>query len=235
MNKLIVGNEDDISDIIVTEDMYIRINLNGTSKIINIDIMDNQNLKVFETDRDTSNKITYNIRAGASLIVNKLAFDNSDITTVNLIGEGANVTYNSSIVNYSDNVYVQNINHKASHTKSAVINHGINVNDRAMHFNVFGNVSRECIECSSHQDNRIINIREGKSFIAPNLIVDNNMVDLYHSAYIGDFDQETIFYLKTRGLNDKVCNNLLIKGFLFGNMELNEREREDFLKLTLNI
>jgi ABC-type transport system involved in Fe-S cluster assembly, permease component len=235
MNKIVISNDDDIFDYFVTEDTYIRIDLKDESKIINIDVMEHQNLKVFETCTATSNKVTYNIHSGAQLIVNKIAIDNSDSITVNLIGYGASVTYNSSIINYCDNVYVQNIIHKSDNTKSRVVNHGINVNDRSLHIIVNGDINKECKECSSNQDNKIINMKNGKSFISPNLIVDNNLVDAFHSAYIGSFDEESVFYLKSRGLTEKVCNELLIKGFMLGTMELDENELEVFLKQIENI
>jgi len=235
MNKIVISNDDDINDYFVTEDTYIKIDLKDESKVINIEVMEHQNLKVFETSTSTSNKITYNIHSGAQLIVNKLTTDSSDSTTVNLIGYGASVTYNSSIINYCDNVYVQNIVHKCDNTKSKIVNHGINVNDRSLHIMVNGDINKECKECSSNQDNKIINMKNGKSFISPNLIVDNNLVDVFHAAYIGTFDEEAVFYLKSRGLTEKVCNELLIKGFMLGTMELDENELEVFLKQIENI
>ena len=235
MNKIIISNDDDMNDYFVTEDTYIKIDLKDNSKVINIDVMENQNLKVFDISNTTSNKITYTIRSGAQLIVNKIAFDSSDTTTVNLIGYEASVKFNSSIINYSDNVYVQNIIHKYDNTKSNIVNHGINVNDRSLHIMVNGDVNKECKNCASNQDNKIINIKNGKSFISPNLIVDNNLVEAFHAAYIGGFNPEAIFYLKTRGLKDKVCNDILTKGFLLGKMELDESETEVFLKLIENI
>ena len=230
MNKIVISNNDDINDYFVTEDTYIRIDLKDDNKVINIDIMENQNLKVFDTCETTSNKITYNIHTGAQLIVNKFAIDSSDTTTVNLIGYGASVSYNSSLINYSDNIYVQNINHKYDNTKSNVVNHAINIKDRSLHIIVNGDVFKESKECSSNQDNKIVNIHDGKSFISPNLIVDNNLVEAFHAAYIGSFDEESIFYLKSRGLTEKKCNDLLVKGFLLGKMELDESEIEIILK-----
>ena len=50
-------------------------------------------------------------------------------------------------------------------------------------------------------------LKEGKSYILPNLIVDNDEIDASHSAYIGKFDDKVIFYLMTRGLSEKESNN----------------------------
>ena len=236
MNKLVVSNSEELRDIIVSDvDMYVRVNLTDTSDDIQMDVMDNMNLMVFETSKGTSNKITYNLRSNANLIINKLSSDNSDVTVVNLLGYGASVTINNSVINYGDNVCVQTINHLANKTTSNITNHGINVSDRTLNFTVNGIVGKEFRDCLSNQDNKIINMSDGKSFIFPNLVVDNNLVDIYHSAYIGTFSDEVMFYLKSRGIREEDCNNILIKGLLIGKMELNEDEREELKVLINNI
>ena len=56
------------------------------------------------------------------------------------------------------------------------------------------------------------------------MIVDNHDIEASHSAYIGKFDEDVIFYLMTRGLTRKDANSLLIKAFLINNMSLEENE-----------
>lgn len=235
MNTLIVDNKDDISDIIVTEDMYIKINLNDIGSIINIDVMENQNLMVFEINNNTTNNITYNLRDGANVIVNKICVDCNDVTNIKISGNNASITYITSLVSYKDNEYVQNIYHYGSGSTSTVINHGINANDKKLSFVINGNIDKDSIGSNLKQDNKIINLDNGESFIHPNLIVDNNDVVANHGAYIGSFNEEVLFYLKTRGLSDKDCNYLLIKGFMLSNMALNEEELEEALKIIDNI
>ncbi len=60
MLKLTVDNKDFIDDIIITEDTILNIRLNNCNKDINIDVMDDMCLKVYEIDNNTSNKIIYN-------------------------------------------------------------------------------------------------------------------------------------------------------------------------------
>ena len=76
MLKLTLDNKDKLDDIIITEDTILNIRLDNCSQDINIDVMDNMCLEVFEIGNNTSNKINYNLRSNAIVIVNKLARNN---------------------------------------------------------------------------------------------------------------------------------------------------------------
>ena len=229
MLRLTVDNKDFIDDIIITEDTILNIKLDNCDQEINIDVMDNMCLEVFELDNNTSNKITYNLRSNAQVIVNKLARNNSDITKVNLNGERASIKYYTNIMNYSNNVYDFKINHNASYTESDIVNHCVNFTDKEFKFLVDSDVKKESVECNCNQDNKIIDINNGKNFISPNLLVDNDLINANHSAYIGKFKKDVVFYLKSRGIRDKECNSLLIKGFLLEKMNLDELMMEEYV------
>lgn len=229
MLRLTVDNKDFIDDIIITEDTILNIKLDNCDQEINIDVMDNMCLEVFELDNNTSNKITYNLRSNAQVIVNKLARNNSDITKVNLNGERSSIKYYTNIMNYSNNVYDFKINHNASYTESDIVNHCVNFTDKEFKFLVDSDVKKESVECNCNQDNKIIDINGGKNFISPNLLVDNDLINANHSAYIGKFKKDVVFYLKSRGIRDKECNSLLIKGFLLEKMNLDELMMEEYV------
>ena len=65
-----------------------------------------------------------------------------------------------------------------------------------------------------NQENRIININDGKSTICPNLLIDSYDVVSSHAAYIGKFSDDVLFYLMSRGINKKKAYELLILSFL---------------------
>lgn len=229
MLTLTVDNKDQIDDIIITEDTILNIRLDSCGQDINIDVMDNMCLEVFEIDNNTVNKINYNLRSNSRVIVNKIARDCSDVTRINLSGENASIKYYSSIMNYKDNIYDLKVEHKANYTSSEIYNHCVNFTDKKFKFLVDGQVVKEAIECSCSQDNQIIDLQNGKNYISPNLLIDNNLINANHSAYIGKFKKDVIFYLKSRGLTEKDCEFLLIKGFLLGRMNLDEKMCEEYL------
>ncbi|MBQ7104293.1 MAG: SufD family Fe-S cluster assembly protein [Bacilli bacterium] len=228
MLTLTVDNKDFIDDIIITEDTILNIRLDNCNQDINIDVMDNMCLEVFEIDNNTSNKINYNLRSNSRVIVNKLARNNSDITKVDL-GESASIKYYSNIMNYSNNEYRFRINHNASYSESDVVNHCVNFTDSEFKFIVDSNVEKTAIECFCNQDNKIIDMNGGKNYISPNLLVDNDLINANHSAYIGKFKKDVMFYLKSRGISEKECNMLLIKGFLLEKLNLDSSNEEEFI------
>lgn len=232
MNKLIVDNVDELSDLIITEDTNLLINLKDSSGLIHIDVMDNICLYVLEFENNTKNKVEYNLKENSKVIVNKVAVNTSDEVTVNLNGAHANIIYNSSIMNTENNVYYQMINHNCSNTNSLISNHAINLKDSDFTFNIDAKVFNNSNNCKANQDNKIINMGSGKNEIKPNLLVDNNLIEATHSAYIGRFNPNTIFYLQTRGISKKGIEELLMTGFLLEKMNLLKDEKE---KVTIFI
>lgn len=235
MNKLLIDNNVNLEEIIVDTDMDITIKFEDSNKNLMIQVMPGVCLKVFDISNNTKNNIVYNIAESCNVVVNKLSINCSDIVDVNLNEEFSNIKFYSSIINYEDNEYKQNINHNNKNSISKIVNHCINVYDNKFKFIVNGTIKKDSTNSSFKQDNKIININNGKSFILPNLIVDNNDIEASHSAYIGSFDEELIFYMMTRGIALKECNALLIKSFLLGDMSLDDRQSDILNSIIENI
>ena len=235
MNKLIVDNSTVDSDIFIDKDTDLIIDLEDSSKELNIHVISGTLLKAFVKTKNTSNKVTYFIDDNVDMIVNKLSIDTSDNITININDINSRVKYNSSIINYKDNSYIQTINHNKSDTQSKIVNHCINVENKEFKFIVDGVINRTSERVDFKQDNKIINLKNGKSSILPNLIVDNNDIEASHSAYIGTFDEDKKFYMMSRGLTSKESDDLLIKAFLLGDMKLEEKERDIFSSIIESI
>lgn len=164
---------------------------------------------------DTTNKdITYNISENSKLIVYQYGIDIDNNIIINLNGENASIEYHYSNINYKDHKYKIEVNHNSSKTISNIYNHGINVNDNKLDFDITGYIPNTSLKCECNQKNQILNIKDGKSTILPKLLIDNYDVVSSHSAYIGKFKDELLFYLMSRGISEKVSYDLLIKSFL---------------------
>ena len=168
------------------------------SKVIYI--IDNKKEYIFDIEEDT---IIYHFNINSSCCV-----------YVNLNREDITLNYYYNNINYDDNTYKIIINHNKSNTSSYVYNHGVNVNNNKLHYWVDGVVPKNSNKCNCNQDNQIINIKDGKSKIWPNLLVDNFDVNANHSAYIGKFKEDKLFYLMSRGIDKKTAYRLLLRGFL---------------------
>ena len=225
MNKLIIDNNIETTDIVVDIDTDMLVDLTDSNKNINIHIAKGVCFKGFVKTNKTSNNINYLIDEDCDVKINKLSIDCSDNVTIKMNDINSRVKYTTSVINYSDNNYVQKVIHNSSNTKSVITNHCINIDNNEFKFIVDGICEKNLEGISFKQDNRIINLKDGKSNILPNLIVDTNEVEASHSAYIGTFNEDDIFYMMSRGLTKNECEDLLIKAFLISNMDLTEDER----------
>ena len=142
------------------------------------------------------------------------ADDIKEMLVVNLNGEKSRINFNLKTVCKKDEKYNFLVYHNAKNTASNIVNNGVNILNGVLEFNVSGFVSNGIIGCDINQSARIINMTENTCIIKPNLFIDEEDVVASHSALIGTFSFDEIFYLMSRGISKKEAENLLIKGFL---------------------
>ena len=65
------------------------------------------------------------------------------------------------------------------------------------------------------------------------VLEDNKEVVANHSAFIGKFNLEDMYYLNSRGIDKKLAIKLMVKSFLLGNMESEFNELE-FIKILID-
>ena len=229
MNNITITNDYDLDEVVVDSDMIIVIELEEVERDLAINVMPNTCLRVFDCGDRTHNNITYNISENCNVIVNKLSKDSCDKLVININGRDSDVEIHNSIINYGNNSYTVTLNHFEEHSVSKIINHAINTGDNEFKFIVDGVISRKAIDTKLRQDNKIVNLKNGKSSILPNLIVDNDEIEAEHSAFIGSFDEDKEFYLQSRGIPKEECEKLLIKAFLLNSMDLEEKEKDIFV------
>ena len=171
-------------------------------------------------DKDTER--IYNIEKDVTLNVYHYNIDSNTKVVINLNAAGAKVYYYYSTINYNDNNFKIIINHNRKNTTSNIYNHGVNILNNNLHFDVTGIVPKEIENCTCNQENQIINLASGNSTILPILLIDNYNVSSAHSAYIGKFKEDVIFYLMSRGIKRENATKLLIKSLLINNGSENE-------------
>lgn len=136
-----------------------------------------------------------------------------------------------STINEEDNVYKVTANHFGKNITSNIISHGINKSTAYLSFIINAKVPMESTNTKTNQDSKIITIDKNTATIKPNLLVDTDDVEASHSAYIGEFKKEDLFYLETRGLDRKTSEKLLAKSFLIGQMDISFREKDMILEI----
>ena len=184
---------------------------------------------------DNNEKKDYNYVIKEDTVIYHFSINSSSKVNVTLDKENVSLYYYYSTINYEDNDFSIKIVHNKSNTHSEVFNHGVNVKKNKLNFDVTGVVLKNSSKCVCNQENQIINMSDGKSSICPNLLIDNYDVNSNHSAYIGKFRDEEIFYMESRGIPRDACNKLLLNGFLINSDSISYEKVKDFILEIENI
>ena len=107
------------------------------------------------------------------------------------------------------------IEHIAPHTKSA-LNFRVALKDKARSAYT-GNlkIAHEAVKSDAHQENRnLLLSSEAKAESIPELeILTNDVIRCNHGVTVSQVDKEQIYYLTSRGLNQKDAERIIIEGF----------------------
>lgn len=184
---------------------------------LTINVMDNVNADITIINKIKKGKFKSTIKVGSNgnAFINKLndCENIKEALCVNLDGNYSNFNYNFKSISTEKELYDIVVNHNASYTISNIKNNLLNLSGTAT-IQVSTYISADLNECKADQNNKIINLTTKKCEIKPNLYIDSYDSLANHSAYIGKFNKDELFFLMSRGLSLKEANNLLIKGLL---------------------
>jgi Fe-S cluster assembly protein SufD len=107
------------------------------------------------------------------------------------------------------------INHKCAHGKSQQVYKGVLAGQSRVVFNGKLKIAKDASETEAHQLNKNIMLSEEAEIdTKPELAIDHDNVKCSHGATVGQIDANEMFYLKTRGISQKLAQQLLCHGFL---------------------
>ena len=197
----------------------LQLNIKADTKLnikINVekDIKFNFNIYV----EGESGKIQYKYVLNENSSCNILKYQNVDtikeMISVELNGEKANINYNFKTIGNNKETYDYYIYHNYKNTISNIKNNGVSIKNGNITYQVSTFIPKDKTECIANQNNRIINLTNNKCEIKPNLYIDCDDVEASHSALIGKFSDEEMFYMQSRGIDYENALKLLITGFL---------------------
>ncbi len=141
-----------------------------------------------------------------------------EMVEAHLLGEGA--TFHSFLKDISKEKETLDyyIYHDAPKTVSNIRNNIVTVEEGKVTLQVSTFIPKGMVGSIASQNNRILNFSDKKSEIRPNLYVEEYDVSANHSALIGRFSEEELFYLMSRGISEKEASRLLLKGFLLSDI-----------------
>ena len=184
----------------------------------------NDNINLVESSFDNELEINNNyIISKGNLKVVKF-YNNKDVIekiNIDLRNDGSRVDYQFSNICREDEYYEININHESKNTISNIVNKSISLKNSKLKFVINSNVYKECNGSVLDQNTRIVTMGECDASISPNMFIDLDDVEAKHGSVIGTFKEEQIFYLMSKGICYNDTLKLLIKGYLFSNLDVN--------------
>lgn len=207
--ELNVGIKDANYQILVKEDVECNLWITGNHSNLRIEMIGNKNSHV--------------------QISSFLENSNCQLE-IQLNGENATANFSYSILSKKESKNQITVFHHASNTKSKVICNGLSYQKAPIILDVNGYIPKSSKNCSCNQDSRILELESSTSEIHPNLYIENYEVEASHSAYIGPFKKEELFYLESRGISEKGATGLLVKSLLLGKLSLNEKQKSELIE-----
>ncbi len=154
-----------------------------------------------------------------------------ELDNIYLNGRNSKIDYTLKTISRTREKYDITVYHEGKNTESLVRTNGVNLLDGSLDFHITGFVPNGRSGSKLDQKNRIINLNNQKCSIHPNLFIDEYDVIANHSAWIGKFREDELFYLESRGLSEVMAMNLLVKGFLLSNLELSNKRKEELVSI----
>lgn len=169
----------------------INENLNN----IKIKLEDNSELKVYK--------------------FNKLSQNNTVIDIIQ--NNNSKIYYNEAYLNENNNNLTINNYLKGNNNESNINVRNISNNGESkIIINVM--VDKNTINNIAIEDLKGIN-NGGNIHIEPNIICDSNEVIANHLTTIGNIDKDSLNYLMSKGLSERLAEYLILQGFIYSNMD----------------
>ncbi|MGL4972585.1 MAG: SufD family Fe-S cluster assembly protein [Culicoidibacterales bacterium] len=153
------------------------------------------------------------------------AFSSGDTQTDNitqLVGEGATCQSTLMTIGMGEQIqtHLVRIDQLAPHTSGIITNHGV-MRERARGtFDGIGFIEKGAVKANAQQESRFMVLDDSaKATTNPILLIDEHDVTAGHAASVGRIDEETLYYLQSRGLTNQEANALVTLGFLMPLLE----------------
>ena len=212
----------------ICEDTSLFIEVLASNKMkfdFQINILKGVTCNIFEIKKQGIYKVGYKYFLEDNSTLNITRINDVEATKEMLIfnlNKNSNLNYLFKTISKNEEKYDLIIYHDGKESKSNIINHGVNLLNGELSFDVSGFVPKGIKACEVEQKNQIINLTNNKCEIKPNLFIDEQDVIANHSAHIGKCNENELFYLNSRGISEKDAERLIIKGFLTKKLENKE-------------
>ncbi len=213
----------------------------------NFDLKKDAVLKNFKIDNVNNNNIKYsfnNINQDTNSVSETFILSNGSKFIKNEINCNLNGKYSSAFVNgiFSLNANKHheiktNINHLTENTKSYQLIKSVLDNNSKAAYQGKIYVDQDAQKTDGYQLSKAVLLNENSEFNAkPELEIYADDVKCSHGSASGSLNEDSIFYLRSRGLSYNEAKNLLIKGFLLDVIEkITDEEIKNIIKFLIGL
>ena len=173
----------------------------------------------------------YIINSG-ELRVNKFYNNNSVYENIDIdLYSMGKIDYKFSNICKNNEIYTININHKGIGTVSNINNKSIAMDGSKLDFVINSIVEKEYEKSVLNQNTRIVTFGLCDTKISPNMFIDCDDIEARHGSVVGTFKDDMVFYLMSRGISYNDAIKLLIKGYLFSNVDADNSLKEKIINI----
>lgn len=236
MNKIIIDN----NKLVDYKDNNIEISTNKIKFISNgeytleikdsnllkldIEVLDNIDIRLFIYSFNNSLVVNnhYIVGKNSNLIINKFYYnkDACENIVVDLNGEGSSINYNFSSISNGIEEYHIIVNHNHHRVSSRISNKCVGLDNSSIKLVIDSVLDKGNLDCVMDQNSRILSLGDMEACIIPNMFIDEDSVNARHGSVIGRISEEDIFYLMSRGISEDEAINLVVKGLIISNLDL---------------
>lgn len=164
---------------------------------------------------DNNMKVNLNQATFDLKVIDIIDNNNNLKVETNLIGTQSSLKLNLNSISSSNNNKIFNLisNCEKPNTTSEVICFGICKDESKTTFNIISRIAKGATKANVVQKSKILLMDEfSKGENNPILEIKENDIKASHAVSIGMIDEETIFYLTSRGLNLKEARDIICLG-----------------------
>ena len=198
---------------------------NSTNIKLNINLENNISIKIFikSVNNDININTHYILNKNSKIALSKFYYNknNKEEEIIDLNGENSIFKSNFSSISTNEEEYHTIINHNNKSTKSYISNKCIGCDNSKINFTIDSILEKGNSNCIMDQNTKILTLGDVDAQIETNMFIDEDTVEARHGSVIGTFSYDDVFYLMSRGIKEQEAIDLLLKGFIFSNLELN--------------
>ncbi|HSC25342.1 MAG TPA: SufD family Fe-S cluster assembly protein [Candidatus Babeliales bacterium] len=162
--------------------------------------------------------IQFDVHQNATLVAEILIAHTNVNITINCIlrGEGADARITGIyILEQSNTIKINTLqHHQSAHTRSLLIMKGALCDNARVNYQGTIRVEQKARGTHASQENKNILLSNGAHAVSiPNLEVLTHDVHCFHASAIGKFDADQLFYTASRGIDEKIAQQLLLHAF----------------------